>query len=113
MLWATVIAGGSGLLLGLWLRAPAVLAASAATVAACIVVLPFANWSLLAAILFGFGLSTALQLGYLAGLMLSCARARAGSWSGLLRSVVGTRQWLAAHPRSLEPDTKAGSPGRS
>ena len=88
LLWALVIAGGTGLLLGLWLRVPAVLAASAATVVACTVLLPIANWSLLTAILFGFGLSTALQFGYLAGLMLSCALSQAGSWSGLLRSAV-------------------------
>ena len=88
LLWALAIAGGTGLLLGLWLRVPAVLAASAATVAACTILLPFANWSLLTAILLGFGLSIALQFGYLAGLMLWCALSQAGSWSGLLRSAV-------------------------
>jgi hypothetical protein len=91
MFWGAVAAAGSGLLLGLWVRVPAVIAVSAAIVVACIIVFLLGNWSLLTALLFGFGLSTVLQLGYVAGVALSCARSRVASWYGILRAAVGGR----------------------
>ncbi len=71
MLWALALASGMGILLGLRLRAPAVLAASAILVASCVAVVPFADWSLLEAVAFIFGALAALQGGYLVGLLLS------------------------------------------
>jgi hypothetical protein len=71
MVWALALVSGMGLLLGLRLRVPAVLAASGILVVSCFVVMPFAHWSLLPAAAFIFGLLTALQCGYLVGLMLS------------------------------------------
>ena len=79
MLWALALASGMGLLLGLRLRVPSVLAASAILVVCCVAVMPFANWSFLPAAAFTFGLLGALQCAYLAGLMLSCAWTRARS----------------------------------
>jgi hypothetical protein len=102
VVWSIVIAGGSGFLIGFWLRVPAIVAASAATVVACTILLPFANWSLLTAILFGFGLSVALQFGYLTGLLLSCARSQAGSWFNLLRSAVDARRCLSAQAQTQQ-----------
>ena len=80
MLWAVAISACAGLLLGLSLRVPAVVAASLATVVACIVVAQFANWSLLQTAVHSLALLTTLQTGYLLGLMLSCVRSRLGSW---------------------------------
>ena len=67
MLWAVIIAVGFGLLIGLRWRVYTVLVASGAIVAACAIYLPLADWSFIAAALFGYGLATALQLGYLVG----------------------------------------------
>jgi predicted benzoate:H+ symporter BenE len=76
MLWLFAGSGLAGLLLGWWFRVPALIAVS--TSAAVI--------SMAAATLMGLGLSFAagltfallgtLQVGYIAGLMLSCAWAR-------------------------------------
>ncbi len=71
MLWALALTSGTGILLGLRLRASAVLAASVVLVALCIIVMPFAHWSLLPAVAFIFGLLATLQCGYLVGLMLA------------------------------------------
>ena len=71
MLWALALVSGMGLLLGLRLRVPAVLAASGILVVSCIAVMPFTGWSLLPAAAFIFGLLTALQCGYLVGALLS------------------------------------------
>jgi hypothetical protein len=73
VLWAVAIAGGTGLLLGLCLRAPAAIAASGATFIGCLALAPLMQWSPLAAVLLGFGSLTALQMGYLAGVTLTCA----------------------------------------
>ena len=73
MLWAVIAVSGMGLLLGLWLRVPAIIAASGVTVIAFIALAPLTQWSLLAIVLLGFGSLTALQIGYLVGVTLACA----------------------------------------
>ena len=73
MLWALVTIGGMGLLVGLWLRVPAIIAASGVTVIALIALAPLTQWSLLAIVLLGFGSLTVLQIGYLVGVTLACA----------------------------------------
>lgn len=79
MLWLLAMAGGMGVVLGLWLRVPSVIAASGALVLLCGVVMPLGDWPLLTAIAVSFALVGALQCGYLIGLMLSCVWARATS----------------------------------
>lgn len=76
MVWAAAIAGGTGLLLGIRLRTPAAIAASGAVFVGCLALAPFMQWSLLAAVLLGFGSLTALQTGYLAGVILISALRR-------------------------------------
>lgn len=76
MIWAVVIAGGTGLLLGLWLRVPAVMFASAMAVLAGIALTSLADWSLLASVLYCAGLLVALQVCFLAGGALACVRSR-------------------------------------
>lgn len=56
-----------GLILGLRLRVAPVVAASAAITLACLVLLPFGDWSLMGGLSFAFGLLCALQSGYLLG----------------------------------------------
>ena len=73
MLWAVITIGGTGLLLGLWLRVPAITAASGVMVIAFIALAPLTQWSLLAIVLLGFGALTALEIGYLVGVTLACA----------------------------------------
>ena len=113
MLWAVVISVAIGALLGFWLKWPAIVVASGIAVAACTVVLPLSHWSFLGAVLFGFVLSSALQVGYLAGLLLRYARVRAGSWAGLLRSVGGAKQSATARRRPFEVDPKRRNLDRS
>jgi len=79
MLWLSLTAAGIGVLLGLCVRVPGVLAASGALVLACIGHTALAQWSLIAAVASTFGALTALQGGYVVGLMLSCAWTRATS----------------------------------
>jgi hypothetical protein len=77
MFWLVVIASGAGVLLGLRLRAPSVLAASVAIVLASLVLMPFGQWSFVAGTMFTVALLTALQFGYLVGLVLLSAWTRA------------------------------------
>ena len=79
MLWAVITVGGMGLLLGLWLRAPAIIAASGVTVIAFIALAPLTQWSLLAVVLLSVGSLTALQIGYLVGVTLACAQGNPGT----------------------------------
>ena len=79
MLWLLAMAGGMGVVLGLWLRVPSVIAASGALVLLCSIVMPLGDWPPLTAIAFSFALLGALQCGYLVGLIVSCAWARARS----------------------------------
>ena len=77
MLFAFAGAASTGLLLGFWLRAPALFAAS--VVAAVVVSLSVASFTELGAVSsvgLTFALLSALQAGSFIGLMLSCAWAR-------------------------------------
>lgn len=85
MFWAYAAAGGLGLLLGLRYRVPAVLAASAAFALLSIAIAPFAGWSPWATLAVALGGAFTLQCGYLAGLMMMCAAARARLWPRLIR----------------------------
>ena len=73
MLWAFASATATGTVFGLFLRVPAVLAASVMIAACCIALMPIAHWSLLTAAAFAFGMLAVFQWGYLAGLLLSRA----------------------------------------
>lgn len=90
MLWAYAAAGGLGLLLGLRYRVPAVVLASAAVALASVFVAPFAGWSLWATVVTAFVGVLALQCGYVAGLGLACAAARARLWPRFIRRQVGS-----------------------
>ena len=76
MLWAFAATSSVGLLLGFWLRAPALVAASGMTAVVCLSVAPFTEQGPASAVAMTFGLVGMLQAGYLAGLMLSCAWSR-------------------------------------
>jgi len=71
MPWLLVVACGLGVLLGLWMRLPSIVAASAALVLLSAVVMPLAGWSPLTTIVSIFALLGALQCGYLIGVGLS------------------------------------------
>ena len=73
MLWAFAAAGATGVLLGLWFRVAALVAVSVMTAAACLPAAVLAGVGLLLALGFAFACLGALQVGYLAGLMLFCA----------------------------------------
>ena len=68
MLWAFASATLMGIVFGLFLRVPAVLAASVMIVASCIALMPNAHWSLLPTVAFTFGMLDTFQYGYLGGL---------------------------------------------
>jgi hypothetical protein len=78
MLWALAAAGSLGLSLGFWLRPAALIAASAIIAVVCVSVAPFTELEAATAVGMTFALVGVLQLGYLAGLMLSCAWLRIG-----------------------------------
>ena len=69
MLWAFASATLMGIVFGLFLRVPAVLAASVLIVASCIGLMPIAHWSLLPTVAFTFGMLAAFQYGYLGGVL--------------------------------------------
>ena len=88
MLLAFTAAATTGLLLGFWLRAPALFAAS--VVAAVVVSLSVASFTELGAVSsvgLTFALLSALQAGSFIGLMLSCAWARMRLSRSKLQSV--------------------------
>ena len=72
----TFAAGATGLLVGLWFRVPALIAASVTSVALCLLAAPFAELGLAATTGTILAVLSALQGGYLAGLMLSCMWSR-------------------------------------
>jgi hypothetical protein len=82
MLLALAAAGSMGLLLGFWLRVPALIAASGVTAVVCLSVAPFTELGPASAVGMTFALVGVLQVGYLGGLILS----RAWSRIRLLRS---------------------------
>ena len=77
LLWAFIAAGGTGLLLGLWFKVPALIAVSglAAAIFIPIALTHYAPWS---ALFMTVALLGVLQFGYLAGLMLALAWSRTG-----------------------------------
>ena len=75
MLWAFA-AGSIGLLLGLWFRVPALITASVATVALCLLTAPFAELSPVSTAGLILALLSVLQGGYLVGLVWSRFRGR-------------------------------------
>ena len=81
MLWATMIAAGAGLLLGLRFRMYAVVAASVALTALSCLAATFMQQSLLTTLASTYILLAALQGGYLTGVAATCAwsRVRRGS----------------------------------
>ena len=74
MLWAMIVAGGTGFALGLRLRVAAVLAVSGGIVVACIVLAPLLDWTPFIAAISVLGMLLALQIGYLAGLAVYAVR---------------------------------------
>jgi hypothetical protein len=76
MLLAVAATGLVGLLLGLWLRAPALIAASGVTAVVWLSVAPLTELGPASAVGMTFMLVSVLQAGYLTGLMLSCAWSR-------------------------------------
>jgi hypothetical protein len=71
MLWTFTVAGGTGLLLGLWFRVPAMIAVSGLA-AACLSV-TWTDLDPMSALLMTAALLGGIQFGYLAGLMLAFA----------------------------------------
>jgi len=76
MLWLVIAVAGTGVLFGLWLRVPALLAISATLVPIPVLLITLHQWSVLEAIAFLFLLLTILQIGYLIGLVLAYAWTR-------------------------------------
>ena len=77
MLWLFAGSGLAGLLLGWWFRVPALIVVSAVAAVISMAAATHMGLGLLSAAGLTFALLGALQVGYLAGLMLSCVRARA------------------------------------
>jgi hypothetical protein len=83
LLWAFAATGGLGLLLGLWFRVPALIAVSGLT-AATYLPIALTNQGSMSALLMTVALLTALQFGYVAGLVLAYAWSRTfASWPRL------------------------------
>jgi hypothetical protein len=76
MLLAFAATGSVGVSLGFWLRPPALIAACGVIAVLCLSVAPFTELEPATAVGMTFALVGVLQIGYLAGLMLSCARLR-------------------------------------
>jgi hypothetical protein len=72
MLLALAAAGSMGLLLGFWLRVPALIAASGMTAVVCLAVAPFTELGPASAVGMTFALVGVLQVGYLGGLIRPC-----------------------------------------
>ena len=95
MLWLASITSvlSVGVVLGLWLRVPSVLAASLVLALITAIFVPLVTeWSLLTAVVFLIALQCALQCGYLVGLAVAFGhtRVRSSDGSGLPR--------VARHP---------------
>lgn len=87
MFWLVPIAGGVGVLLGLQMvRVHWVIVASGLAVVISLAVCPLMQWSLLMTVIFTFSVISALQCGYLGGILLSSARTRAKAPHAILTS---------------------------
>ena len=74
-MWALVTAFGTGLVLGLRFRVPAVLCVTSLMILACIVEAALSGAPMLGALMTAVTLAFSLQVGYLVGLMLlMCTR---------------------------------------
>src|SRR5262245_36262527 len=95
----TFAAGGLvGLLLGFWFRVPAVVAASGVTAVICLSVAPFTELGPASAVAMTFALMGVLQLGYLAGVVVSgMGPSRSSDESGV-RSGAPARQGASPSP---------------
>ena len=87
MFWLVLAAGGVGCVVGLWLlRAPSIALVSSALVLVCVGVALLAQWGLWASLGLTVALVSALQAGYLAGLLASWAWMRAKAPQAILKS---------------------------
>jgi hypothetical protein len=87
MFWLVPIAGGVGVLFGLQIvRVHWVIVASAVAAVVGLAVAPLMHSSPLMTVVFMFSLVSALQCGYLGGILLSSARTRANAPHAILRS---------------------------
>jgi|EndMetStandDraft_9_1072997.scaffolds.fasta_scaffold00588_2 hypothetical protein len=77
MLWLLAVAGLAGLLLGWWVRVPALIAASGMAAVLSMTAATQMGFGFLLSLGLTFALLSALQVGYIAGLALSCAWSRA------------------------------------
>jgi hypothetical protein len=77
MLWLFAVGGVAGLLLGWWFRVPALIAASGLSAVVSMTAATHMGLGFLLSVGLTFALLGALQVGYLAGLALSCAMSRA------------------------------------
>jgi hypothetical protein len=95
VLSAMIGAAGIGLLLGMSLKASAVLAASAAIAVVGATIAPFTDVSAVTAALTTFGSLLALQCGYLGGLALSCVWSRVrGSSLSARENTLSIGRWV-------------------
>jgi len=94
VLWAFTIAGMIGLVLGLRYRMPAIVAASGLVLVGGIAVAPLTGLPLWTALAAPFGALCALQSGYIAGLMLSCAMSSARATAPPRGAAAGVHQHL-------------------
>lgn len=87
MFWLVPIAGAVGVLLGLQMvRVHWVIVASAVAAVTSLAVAPVMQSSPLLTVVFMFSVISALQCGYLGGILLSSARTRAKAPHAILRS---------------------------
>lgn len=93
-------AGATGVLLGVWFRVQALIAASAATVLACVLIAAFTEVRLMAAAGMLLLLLCLLQAGYLVGLAVAYAWSR----TGFARSAYDHEQAVA---RALDSGARA------
>lgn len=110
MAWAFVAVVSAGLLLGLRYRVPALSAASVVTAAACLWIAISNELRPTSAVLITFAMLGVFQVAYIAGVMLSCAVARAGVWPVRFAFFTNGGRSVLGGPRDAqEPDaTEAG-----
>ena len=100
MLSAYTIVGVLGLVLGVRYKIGAVAALAVAILGLGTLGLALAGWSLPAAFGSAFVGSTALQLGYLSGLAITCMASRGRYWPRAMRRYVRNYGPLLVNPRA-------------
>jgi hypothetical protein len=98
VIWAFATAGICGLLLGLGFRAPSVVAASILIMVGGVIALPLAGLPLWMVLVVPLGAVSALQVGYMLGLVVWYATSRA------------SRPGAEASPRAASEDVDARTP---